>query len=65
MRLFWQALAAVAAMWIAVPTARAVTNKQVAEAIRSAPTGAYVLAYLVVILAAIVLALSLLKRPNR
>jgi len=65
MRLFWQALAAVAAMWIAVPAARAATNKQVIEAIRSAPTGAYVLAYLVVILASILLALSLLKRPNR
>ena len=65
MRLFWQALAAVAAMWIAVPTARAATNKEVVEAIRSAPTGAYVPAYLVVILVAIVLALSLLRRPNR
>ncbi len=65
MRFFRQALAAIAATWIAVPTARAVTNEDVRDAIRSAPTGAYVLAYLVVILAAIVLALSLLKRPNR
>ena len=65
MRLFWQALAAVAAMWIAVPTVWAATNEEVVDAIRSAPIGAYVLAYLVVILAAIVLALSLLNRPNR
>ncbi len=65
MRLFWQALAAVAATWIAVPVVRAATNKQVIEAIRSTPAAAYVLAYLAVILVGVVLGLSLLKRPNR
>ncbi|NIA21957.1 MAG: hypothetical protein GWP05_08355 [Anaerolineaceae bacterium] len=65
MRLMTRLLAAIMAMAIALPDARAATNKEVAEAIRSAPAGAYVLGYLVVILASILLALGLLKRRNR
>ena len=65
MRLITRLLAAVMVMAIALPDARAATNKEVAEAIRSAPTTAYVLVYLVVILASTLLALSLLTRRNR
>lgn len=65
MRLITRLLTAVMAMAIALPDARAVTNEEVAEAIRSAPIGAYVMACLVVVLTSILLAVSLLARRNR
>ena len=65
MRLIYWLMAAVAALSIAPPSAQAVTNKELIEAINAAPLGPSVLAYLVVILSSILLAISLLKRRNR
>ncbi|MBN2584447.1 MAG: hypothetical protein JXL80_15405 [Planctomycetes bacterium] len=64
-RLIGHGMVAAAALLSATQTARAVGNQDVATLVEATPAKAFVAGWLLVILVALMLAVSFLKRSNR